>query len=221
MILRYVALSAVALLLAQERCALASGPEMKSMIAVHRSFAAVARFRDSLGYLPAQALDICRTNPWWCQRDSTGFLEDGWGRAVSFSRSGTGYEIRSLGPDGAPHTADDIFLASEQERGLIRHLRGCYQLVRPPPGFESARFVLDTVAAGPAEYELRPTQGHRRAVWYPMPGRSVWLEWSTTPSGILVILQARNDSLVGTSVELSDFAPQRRHRVVASRISCS
>lgn len=199
----------------------AATPADRSMSAIHDAFVGVAQFRDSVGYLPNRLVDVCRISMTWCYGDSARWVRDGWGHRLSYSVTDTTYEIRSLGKDGLPNTGDDISLSSTQEHRWVQEFAGCYEFSRRPPGASEGPFVLDTVPTSAAQYRLLPLDGHRRAVWYPMPGHQVWLAWLTTPSGIVAKLEeASGDSLVGTGFEGSDFAPGRQRRIVAYRTAC-
>ena len=195
-------------------------PEEQTTNNVHRVFAGVARYRDSVGVLPHQLADVCRMSMGWCQQDSARWARDGWGQPLEYTATDTGYELRSLGADATPNTGDEISFSFEQEQRLVRALTGCYRLVRVPPGVSAEQLVLDTTRDAPAEYRLLPRMGYRRAVWYPVPPDGVWLEWSTPPSGILVELRESGDSLVGTGTAGSDFLAGRQGEAVAHRGAC-
>ena len=209
-------------LLGAARCGSGTpSPADQTITRIHRAFAGVARFRDSVGYLPDRLTDVCKMDAWWCEGDSTRWARDGWGRALSYVVSNTGYQIRSAGEDAMPNTPDDIAFSSAQERRLMQALGGCYQFSHTPPGLSNGKFVLDTSRRGAAEYALLPLMGYREAAWYPVPSAGVWLEWRTTPSGVLVQFSPSGDSLLGTVTEGSDFGSARRVLVAAHRINCA
>lgn len=84
-----------------------STPDERTLFRMRTLKANIEQFAAENGRLPASLEEVV---PLSSTPGEYSFRHDGWGRLIVYSTSGSSFELRSLGPDGASKTLDDLII---------------------------------------------------------------------------------------------------------------
>jgi hypothetical protein len=129
---------------------------------------------------------------------------DSWGLPIYYTRKADGFEIRSLGPDRRPGTADDLAITYPDDRFLARRIAGCY---RPMVGWWKTSpgvIRLDTLSGTLFDYSggylvqtALPRGAGRQTEWFPTSPDSISLQWADGTQVRMLRLKVSGDTLRG------------------------
>lgn len=180
----------------------------------------IAQYVQTRGQLPGTLQEICRDGvprPLMPASQDLQGLRDGWGRPFVYRQIGGEYELRSLGADGEPETADDLVFRPSWERAWFLAASGCYTTdFARWPEFQGAVLVLDTVSVYPGAYVLEPSPYPYRGLWRAPARDSLVLEWAEVHSIARMWLRREGDALRG----LAERPGYRSRKIVATRTIC-
>ena len=176
---------------------------------------AIYAYQARTGRLPDRLIETCSPD---CAAD---WLSDPWGHLYEYSRTGTSFELRSIGADGVRSTPDDIIYSPERERAEVLRVAGCYHVLRFPAVQERPQIlILDSLPlpTGTHAYRVQPQLLQDEGWWVPV-GDSLKVTWGSHYSMIL-LLKATNDQLDGVLVEATEHSSTSRGSVSARRVRC-
>lgn len=213
---------ALPVLLGAQTCAPTEGsPDFGTLLRMRALRVGIAEYVADHGRFPDSLDELC-PEPEVCRHfPPEGQPVDAWGNRVIYERSGGEYELRSIGRDKQPYTADDLVLSPAQEQRQITVAAGCYQIALPWwRQFPGERLLLDTVQVGPGLYRVEPTVSGSNGRWWAMGGDSVMVTWAHGPRVTDMMLHHTDSALVGRWAVSGETSRSRTRRVVATRIPC-
>lgn len=208
-------------LLSAQTCAPTEGSaEFGTLLRMRALRVGIAEVADR-GRLPDSLDELCPQSEECRHFPPEGQPLDAWGNRVIYERDGGQYELRSMGRDGQPYTADDLVLSPAQEQRQIAAAAGCYQIAVPWwRQFPGDTLVLDTVQVGPGLYRVEPTVGGSEGRWWPMGGDSVMVTWAHGPRVTDMVFHHTDTALAGFWTASGDVSRSKTRRVVATRTPC-